>query len=481
MSRETMTLCLVVALAGVVGLGACGPRASGGSNNADAYVCGELCDTVGEVRCGGGSVESCVAVGDTCRQWQVQQDCAATGQICDTSGGVPACVDPEMCDDLVRNQNETDVDCGGGICPPCATGLDCGGDADCETGVCTAGKCMLCRVGSYRCFGNWVRVCAADESSYEDVAHCDAIGGYVCNAHTGACELVQPIGNDSSSPTGDYFQFAYFTVDNSVFLGGADVDSAKYYFDPDTSEDRIYVNRDGAHVDVYRVELLDSDGDGLAEPNQHPDNLDEPGEIEQRVLTLVETHDVPIGGTHNNELYVVGDSIFFTRGTTEPGDIFEYDMVGGTVTTVVDVTVGIWSQVLGYDDVNDRWYTAIPYERWVFSHDPVANEWVLEFAYPNLSGDHSDGLEVVTDPKTGIPYVYVSDMTSDFIAQYTRDATGDWVQENLFHYSQVGASDVEGMGFGAFNHFWVTSEGYGSTVHELYEIGGGDIDEYVVE
>jgi hypothetical protein len=82
-----------------------------------------------------------------------------------------------------------------------------------------------------------------------------------------------------------------------------------------------------------------------------------------------------------------------------------------------------------------------------------------------------DGLEVVTDPNTGVAYVYVSDMTSDFLGQYRRDRGGSWVQENLFEYLGTGGH-VEGMGFGAFNHFWITS---GET---LYEIGGGDLSKY---
>ena len=198
------------------------------------------------------------------------------------------------------------------------------------------------------------------------------------------------------------------------------------------------------------------------------------------VSPIIRSDDVPIGATHNNELYVTADSIVFTRGIAAPGDLFEYDIGGGTVATIVDVSAGLWSQLLGYDDVNDLWFTAIPYERWVYSYDPIEGEWVLEFAYPDLAGDHSDGLEIVTDPNTGIPYVYVSDMTSDFIAQYTKDATGQWIQENLFQYHQPGADHVEGMGFGALDHFWITNEGYGSGIHVLYEIGGGDMEQYIV-
>jgi hypothetical protein len=83
-----------------------------------------------------------------------------------------------------------------------------------------------------------------------------------------------------------------------------------------------------------------------------------------------------------------------------------------------------------------------------------------------------DGLEVVTDPNTGTPYVYVSDMTSDFIGQYRLDPELGWVQENLFSYSGTQGSLLEGMGYGALYHFWATS---GNT---LYEIGGGDLAEF---
>jgi hypothetical protein len=62
-------------------------------------------------------------------------------------------------------------------------------------------------------------------------------------------------------------------------------------------------------------------------------------------------------------------------------------------------------------------------------------------------------------------------MTSDFIAQYKRERGGGWTQVNLFSYQGTAGDMVEGMGFGALNHFWVS--GYPSA--SLYEIGGGDL------
>jgi hypothetical protein len=45
------------------------------------------------------------------------------------------------CGDNVTNGEETDVDCGGRICPPCNTGKQCLVDKDCLSLVCAAGTC----------------------------------------------------------------------------------------------------------------------------------------------------------------------------------------------------------------------------------------------------------------------------------------------------------------------------------------------------
>jgi hypothetical protein len=40
------------------------------------------------------------------------------------------------CEDGVENGDETDADCGGLSCSPCAVGLGCRADEDCESGSC---------------------------------------------------------------------------------------------------------------------------------------------------------------------------------------------------------------------------------------------------------------------------------------------------------------------------------------------------------
>ena len=46
------------------------------------------------------------------------------------------------CDDGITNRNETDVDCGGGVCSPCALDMHCAIDSDCTQLRCTNGLCV---------------------------------------------------------------------------------------------------------------------------------------------------------------------------------------------------------------------------------------------------------------------------------------------------------------------------------------------------
>jgi hypothetical protein len=52
-----------------------------------------------------------------------------------------ACYAPAECTDGQLNNTETDVDCGGQLCPPCPPGDDCEEDGDCALGPCEGGVC----------------------------------------------------------------------------------------------------------------------------------------------------------------------------------------------------------------------------------------------------------------------------------------------------------------------------------------------------
>jgi hypothetical protein len=83
------------------------------------------------------------------------------------------------CTDGVRNGSETDTDCGGPTCLPCATGRLCQRNTDCSTARC----------GDALGEGTTCRACTSD-----GVCGIDANGGCLCDPDTGAC-LTDPPGN----------------------------------------------------------------------------------------------------------------------------------------------------------------------------------------------------------------------------------------------------------------------------------------------
>lgn len=342
----------------------------------------------------------------------------------------------------------------------CGAGGSLVGEDDCDPNYCLEGTgCVECLAGQYTCMAEKVMVCnaAAVPPQWELFETCDPAAGEVCDIGMASCQPGAPVG--TNVPTGEYYQFADFQSGSTAFLGGYDVDSY---------DDRLYVLNFSNTIDVYQVALLDSDGDGLLEPNQHPDNPEEMGPIEQRTITYVET--IPTFGTpslSSSELLALEDRVYIG------GSALTENVLGGAVTQITAPPPWAgWFAHIAHDDVNNVWYASNESQRRVFQHDAVTNTWGLAFYYPELAGDHMDGMEVVTDPNTGTPYVYVSDMTSDFIGQYRLDPAEGWVQENLFTYAGTAGAPVEGLGFGALNHFWATA---GSSV---YEVGGGDLSDY---
>ena len=85
-----------------------------------------------DVDCGG--VCAGCAEGESCL---ADSDCASGN--CDAGSCAPA--GGPTCDDGVQNGDETDVDCGGPDCDPCADGESCADDSDCASGNCDAGSC----------------------------------------------------------------------------------------------------------------------------------------------------------------------------------------------------------------------------------------------------------------------------------------------------------------------------------------------------
>ncbi len=160
MTFKTVGLLLVVGATGAVTLGCGGDESSstsGGntgssssgssssgmsSSSSSGGSCTNACTPVGSYRCNGETVESCAPGMDGCLNWVALLDCAANGKVCDDGVSPAVCADPggPTCSDGAKNQDETDVDCGGATCNACALGQACTQNSDCVSNVCDPGS-----------------------------------------------------------------------------------------------------------------------------------------------------------------------------------------------------------------------------------------------------------------------------------------------------------------------------------------------------
>src|SRR5690606_7754687 len=95
---------------------------------------------------------------------------SSTGGAGATGGMIGAC-ENEMIDG-----SESDVDCGGGICPRCPDGAHCNGDGDCTSHFCSGDICAPC-AGSGDCSPSEYcddGVCAPDQVLGEPCDGADA-------------------------------------------------------------------------------------------------------------------------------------------------------------------------------------------------------------------------------------------------------------------------------------------------------------------
>ena len=128
--------------------GTCATCGVGGACNVDGDCTTGVCDATNRcarasctdgrrngtetgIDCGGGGTCATCAVGGGCA---LDSDCASNA--CNATS--LTCV-TDQCADARRDGVETDVDCGGGTCAPCAVGRACNTTSDCVAGrVCSA-------------------------------------------------------------------------------------------------------------------------------------------------------------------------------------------------------------------------------------------------------------------------------------------------------------------------------------------------------
>lgn len=127
---------------------------------------------------------------DRNKQCNTTTDCVSTAQCI---AGVCAFVG--SCDDGIQNQDETDLDCGGTVCGRCEVDESCGRGSDCISGICQGGVCIApsCDDGIQNqdesdvdCGGSCPDRCALGESC--SVGNDCQDSGCVANVCTESCD-----------------------------------------------------------------------------------------------------------------------------------------------------------------------------------------------------------------------------------------------------------------------------------------------------
>lgn len=265
--------------------------------------------------------------------------------------------------------------------------------------------------------------------------------------------LANHISLDLNNPDGKYYVYSTATDSDLGVNNIFDVDSYGSY---------IYANIGGGSIARWTVGLS-----GGTDPHRHPDNPDDTGPMVARTFSAPTIYqNTGIGPASYSEIYATADALYYRDSGGQwggiGGNLIKYDLASGT--TSIELTSA--GSFLAYDEATGTWYTGHENNRGVYSWN--GSGWDLEFTYDNMAGSHMDGMEFVNGA------MFVSDMTSDYILQATYNSnTGQWEKKNLFQYNDPTSTYVEGMGFGAFDHFWA---GAGN---RLIEIGGGKLQQQV--
>ena len=196
-----------------------------------------------DVDCGGGMCPAC----DLTKACQKDTDC--TSKTC----FMGACA--SSCGDMMQNGKETDVDCGGGQCPACADGKKCLVDGDCAMpDKCVTGKCGMAPLNTVVSFmaGNVVSVGA--------MAMATAIATGDVNGDTKQDIVVTKAGaNTISILIGD--GVGGFKSKGDVMVGSQPGNVLLADVDADTKLDMVVAESGASNVSVYF-----GNGDGTFQP-----------------------------------------------------------------------------------------------------------------------------------------------------------------------------------------------------------------------
>ena len=295
-------------------------------------------------------------------------------------------------------------------------------------------------------------------------------------------------GPASATTLGHYYLYADFTSSDG-FLGGYDVDSYGDY---------LYVNN-GNKVDRYTLTTAAPTDPTAQDVNTHPDNKgldgqwgvagidddvngttddiseknwsgsdDNAGPMLDRTLKYDTTFKIPaIGEQGTSEIFATADKIYFA---SDSETIMSYDLTTGALATETSrLGSGYgWGHGISHiaRDSSGKWYASNESND-VYTYNGSSWKYLFTHSIHPAAYNHLDGLEIVSldtdnDGTLDGEFLFTADMRADYLDRYALDGT------LLESYSYTSTQmPLEGLGFGANNHFWATSGDH------LYELGGG--------
>ena len=162
----------------IANCGACGNSCVSPVNGTATCVsgtCGFTCNS-GFTTCGASCVDTSVD----------PNNCGSCSHICSAGCSNGSC--EPTCSDGFKNGSETDIDCGGGTCSPCADGKMCSGDTDCASDICISGRCVTCPAGQTPCNDMCVSI-GADPGNCGECGHVCALGHATSGCSNGQCTV----------------------------------------------------------------------------------------------------------------------------------------------------------------------------------------------------------------------------------------------------------------------------------------------------
>ena len=142
-------------------------------------TCNHACESVGDTRCSGNSLEICATNAQSCRSWEQATDCTTNSQVCDDSSGSAVCAD--SCSDACTLDDRR---CTVNMLQRCQTG---------ENGCAQWKDMQDCTLTNWTCTGSGVTATCTDPCTHDCETgappQCDVTVVQTCGTDADNCRI----------------------------------------------------------------------------------------------------------------------------------------------------------------------------------------------------------------------------------------------------------------------------------------------------